>query len=98
MDEIHKIRAGKIFNLAEALNDECTRLEVAECLRGLIEGIRLPERVKLWVELHGELAAFINLVEEHPRSKGTGVQITMVAGTRSHLYRTRFHYDREARK
>jgi len=31
------------------------------------------------VELYGELAALINLANEHPRSKGTGVQVTLVA-------------------
>jgi hypothetical protein len=32
------------------------------------------------VELYGELAALINLANEHPRSQGTGVQVTLVAG------------------
>jgi hypothetical protein len=65
----------------------------------LIEEIRLvPENGKLKIELYGELAALLNLANEHPRSKGTGVQITLVAGTRSHLYRTRFQYKRKARE
>ena len=71
----------KVINLAEALNDEHSRLEAAECIRELIEEIRLvPENGKLRVELYGELAALINLANEHPRSKETGVQITLVAG------------------
>jgi site-specific DNA recombinase len=71
----------KVTNLAEALNDENTRLEAAECIRDLIEEIRLvPENEKLRVELYGELAALINLANEHPRSKETGVQVTLVAG------------------
>ncbi len=71
----------KVVNLAEALNEEHTRLEAAECLRELIEEIRLvPKNGKLQVELYGELAALLNLANEHPRSKGTGVQITLVAG------------------
>jgi site-specific DNA recombinase len=71
----------KVINLAEALNDEDSRLEAAECIRELIEEIRLvPQKGKLRVELYGELAALINLANEHPRSKGTGVQITLVAG------------------
>jgi hypothetical protein len=37
-------------------------------------------------ELFGELAALINLANEHPRSKGTGVQITLVAGARNQRY------------
>jgi len=89
----------KVTNLAEALNDEHTRLEAAECIRELIDEIRLvPENGKLRVELYGELAALLNLANEHPGSKGTGVQITLVAGARNHLYRTRLYYTREARK
>ena len=80
-------------------NDEHTCLEAAECIRELIEEIRLvPENGKLKLELYGELAALINLANEHLRSKETGVQITLVAGAGSHLYRTRFHLDPEARK
>ena len=72
----------KVVNLAEALNEEDTRLEAAECIRELIEEIRLvPKRGELEIELYGELAALINLANEHPRSNGTGVQITLVAGT-----------------
>jgi len=75
----------KVTNLAEALNDEHTRLGAAECIRQLIEEIRLsPENGKLRVELYGELAAPLNLANEHPRSKGTGVQITLVAGACNH--------------
>ena len=74
----------KVMNLAEALNDEDTRLEAAECTRELFEEIRLvPENGKLRVELYGELATLINLAIGHPRSK-TGVQITLVAGTCNH--------------
>ena len=75
----------KVMNLAQALNDEHMRLEAAECIRELIEETRLvPDNGKLRVELYGELAALINLANGHPRSKGTGVQITMVAGTCNH--------------
>jgi site-specific DNA recombinase len=72
----------KVMNLAEALNDDHTRLKAAECIRDLIEEVRLvPENGKLRIELYGELAALINMANEHPRSKGTGVQVTLVAGT-----------------
>ena len=71
----------KVMKLAEALNEENTRLEAAGCLRELIEEIRLvPEGGKLRVELYGELAALLNLANKHPRSKEAGVQITLVAG------------------
>jgi hypothetical protein len=57
-----------------------------ECIRELIEEIKLvPKRGELEIELYGELAALINLANGHPRSKGTGVQITLVAGTRNQL-------------
>ena len=72
------------MKLAEALNEKHTRLEATECIRQLIEEVRLvPESGRLQVELYGELAAMINLSNPNPRSKGTGVQITMVAGTRN---------------
>src|SRR5262245_13764719 len=65
----------KVVNLAEALNEEDTRLEAAECIREIIEEIRLvPKHGELTIELYGELAALINLANGHPRSKGTGVQ------------------------
>ena len=65
----------------KALNDEKTRLDAADCIRGLIEEIRLvPEQGKLNIQLFGELAALINLANERPRSGGTGAQVTLVAG------------------
>jgi len=87
----------KVTNLAEALNDEHTRLEAAECIRELIDEIRLvPENGKLRVELYGELAALLNLANEHPRSKETGVQITLVAGVGFIQERTRWELRRSA--
>ena len=71
----------KVINLAEALNDERSRLEASEHIRELIEEIRLvPENGKLRLELYGGLAALINLAYGHPRSKRTGVLVTLVAG------------------
>ena len=67
---IAEVYRQKVTNLSEALNDEHTCLEAAECIRELIEEIRLvPENGKLKLELYGELAALINLANEHPRSK-----------------------------
>ncbi|MGH6792665.1 MAG: recombinase family protein [Methyloceanibacter sp.] len=71
----------KVTNLAEALNADQTRLQAGECLRELIEEIRLvPHNGRLRIELYGELASLINLANGNPRSKGTGVQVTLVAG------------------
>jgi hypothetical protein len=70
---IAEIYRQKIANLREALNDERTRTEAAECIRELIEEIRLvPEKGKLRIELFGKLAALINLANKNPRSGETG--------------------------
>ena len=42
----------------------------------------MPEDGKLRVELYGDLAALISLTNQHPRSKGAGVQVTLVAWLR----------------
>ncbi len=77
----------KVGSLTEALNEESSRTEAAEAIRLLIEEVRLvPEFGTLKIELYGELAALVNLANEHPRSKGTGVQVTLVAGARNRLY------------
>ena len=44
----------------------------------------MPKNAKLRVELYGELAGLINLANGHPRARGTGVQVTLVAGTCNH--------------
>ena len=73
----------KIVSLREALNTEHTRTKAAECIRELIEEIRImPEKRRLRIELFGQLAALINLGSQHPRSFGTRVQATLVAGAR----------------
>ena len=58
----------------------------------------MPEKGKLRVELYGELAALINLANEHPRSAGTGAQVTLVAGARNLLYRTRTEWRRRIKR
>jgi hypothetical protein len=61
----------KVMNLAEALNDEHTRLEAAECIRELIEEIRL-------VPKHGELE-----IEWKPRRHplpGASVLLSLLCG------------------
>ena len=56
-------------------------------IRAFIEEVRLvPDDGNLRIELFGELAALINLTNEHPRSKETGVQVTLVAGARNRRY------------
>jgi hypothetical protein len=74
----------KVINLGEALNEERTCVEAAECIRELIEEVRLvPKNGELSSELYGELAALINLANGRPRFKETGVQVMLVAGARN---------------
>ena len=78
-----QIYHNKVARLTAALNEESNRAEAAEAIRALIEEVRLvPDDGNLRIELFGELAALINLTNEHPRSKETGVQVTLVAGAR----------------
>jgi len=80
----------KVANLAEALNEENTRADAAQTIQELIEEVRLvPENGTLKIELFGQLAALISLTNKNPRSKETGAQVTLVAGARNTLYRTR---------
>ena len=86
------IYAGKVSDLAEALNEEGTRAEAADLLRGLIEKVILqpdpdaPHGHR--IELFGELAAILSLcngglaTNAKARTGGAGLwQVTMVAGT-----------------
>jgi len=58
-------------------------------IRALIEEVRLvPDDGNLRIELFGALSTLFNLTNELPRSKETGVQVTLVAGARSLLFRT----------
>ena len=76
----------KVDDLEKALNEEGTRAEASEAIRQLIDEVRLvPDDGTLKIELYGELAALIGLANEHPRSRGTGVQVTLVAGARFEL-------------
>ena len=86
---VAQIYHDKVARLTDALNEESNRAEAAEAIRALIEGVRLvPGDGNLRIELFGELAALINLTNELPRSRETGVQVTLVAGARSLLFRT----------
>src|SRR5262249_14292646 len=51
-----KLYRQKVVHLAEALNEEDTRLEAAGCIRELIDEIQLvPKHGELVIELYGEL-------------------------------------------
>ena len=73
----------KVEDLRKSLNREDARAEAVDILRSLIEEIRLvPENGKLRVHLKGQLAELLALAQnKRPGSKGTGPQVTLVAGT-----------------
>jgi len=85
------IYAWKVADLVSALNEEGTRAEAADLLRGLIDKIILqpdPDAANGHViELYGELGAILSLCSDEEGTKakartgGAGVvQLTMVAG------------------
>jgi len=89
----------KVANLREALNDEGSRAEASSILQGLIEEIRLvPVDGELRIHLKGSLAEMLAfaLEDKHPGPKESGVQITLVAGARNHLYRTKLLWNRRS--
>ena len=92
------IYVSKVNGLREALNEDGAREEAAEILRGLIDEIRLhPIDGQLQIELIGDLATLLVFADEKgnkkPGSLGKpGSTKWLVAGARSHLYRTKFRW------
>ena len=88
----------KVENLREALNDEGSRAEATAILRDLIDEVRLiPKDGELAIYLVGDLAAILELcAKKDPGALAAGVQITLVAGARNHLYRTNLRWVRNA--
>lgn len=87
-----EIYRGKVEDLHSALNQPDFRTEAAGILRELIEEIRLvPENGELRVHLVGQLAALFALAQNKKPgfSKEAGLQVTMVAGARILLRRTK---------
>jgi site-specific DNA recombinase len=88
----------KVARLEEALNTPGVRAEAAEILRSLIDRIVLrprPEGDGMAAELVGDLAAILTMCGEAQNGKGPSrlspggpSQLSVVAGTRNHLYRT----------
>lgn len=75
---------SKVEELAAALEQEDTRLQASEMLRGLIDSIVLmPQDGQLRIELRGNLAAMLTAAQKTKRSPETGdlfVPVQMVAG------------------
>jgi site-specific DNA recombinase len=92
-----------IEKLEASLRQPDTSREAFELIRGLIDAIILtPAEGKLEIEPRGDLAGILALSKAGKvgafSAKEKALQIKMVAGARSHLYRTRLHYIREAGK
>jgi site-specific DNA recombinase len=85
------------------LADEATRPQAVEIIRSLLDRIEVrpgQERGHCEVSIVGALAQILAFAQQKTTaaSSGDGGTFLMVAGTRSHLYRTRFRYEREARE
>ena len=93
----------KIIELKQILDDEATRPRAFDIIRSLIGHIEVhptQTRGHCDVVVVGALAQFLAFAQQKAtagssRTDGTSL---MVAGTRSHLYRTRLHYERQSRK
>jgi len=84
-----QIYRDKVARLHEELNRPELREEASAAIRSLIEEVRLvPVEGKLEIELAGALAGILALASNNPRRTGRGLQVTLVAGARNHLYRT----------
>jgi len=79
----------------------------ADVLRSMIDRIDLHPRDDgngVDATLHGDLAQILTVCAESdgneklPKAGASGSPLSVVAGARSHLYRTRLHYAREGRK
>jgi DNA invertase Pin-like site-specific DNA recombinase len=88
-----EVYRDKVARLEAELNQPETRPEAAEALRALIEKIVLypgDKRGEMKAELYGEIAEIMALADSQNKNRtpGSGVRFSMVAGTRTHLYRT----------
>ena len=87
-----RIYRDKIERLTEAVSGPNREHEAFEIIRGLIREVRLvPVDGLLAIELAGDLAGILALSEagkSGTSSVSKALQIKMVAGARSHLYRT----------
>jgi site-specific DNA recombinase len=98
------VYAEKVQQLEVELNDPAVRDEATDLMRSLIDRIELhPRDCGEGVDalLHGALAQILTLcvdVDGKRKLPKPGSQLSVVAGARSHLYRTLVHYERNAQK
>jgi site-specific DNA recombinase len=93
-----RIYRERVESLEQVLRDPQHGREAFELIRSLIEEVRLvPADRQLGIELKGELAGILALADGARRTAAphqqTALQIKMVAGARSHLYRTDVRLD-----
>ena len=95
----------QVEGLQDALNEPEIRDEAIQILSGLVERIVIgPQDTGLEVEIIGEIAQMVELGLDGAKNKRAilddkmACSVKVVAGARSHLYRTRLRYEREARK
>jgi hypothetical protein len=98
MSEIYR---HKVADLHRLLDDPDTRDEAMTAIRALIDRITLtPENSELRVDLYGELATIMQFAsgKEKPAAEVRDglAQLKLVAGARSHLYRTVLFWRRKA--
>ena len=89
-----KLYRHKVARLEEELADPEIAAEAKSVLRSLIRTIKVTpgaKRGEVELELHGELAAILAASQGKKNIGGTPasrIQVSVVAGARSHLYRT----------
>lgn len=83
---------NKVAQLEEELADPEIAAEAKSVLRSLIKTIKVTpgaKRGEVTLELHGELAAILAAGQANTNKGGSRIQVSVVAGARSHLYRTK---------
>jgi site-specific DNA recombinase len=90
-----KMYRGKVARLEQELTDPEVAADAKSLLRSMISTIVITpaaKRGQIALELHGELAAILAMTQGKKNKGGTPpsrLQVSVVAGARSHLYRTK---------
>ncbi|MEH6737220.1 MAG: hypothetical protein V7695_01580 [Sulfitobacter sp.] len=86
MHNIGQVYRMKIRQLTDGLSDPAIRLKAIETIQSLIDRIKItPTNTGFDVELHGELAAVMEMVDQNERRLAeltAGRSFTVVAGVR----------------
>ena len=89
----------KVAQLEEALNDDAVKTDAMEFIRGMIDKIVMtPIDDGLNAELYGDLAEILAFCDregskrKHLGPSDPGCRLSVVAGARYHLYRTRLEW------